>query len=243
VLTFPDRSEKNSIEILPHNATLLSLLAIFSRGTHRSLYIHLVLCLARSITTSSVNRVQYFLSEHPLTFWSSSHPFASDDMPLRTGNACYSRRKKLQNIAEHLFSIGWIPPVLQDTPGLCRCLSARKIEIPVTKALRILQSTFSSQKIRSWLPMSFGNTLAWVFQVVWRENVFVYSQSACHRARRPHLVSLALFLREIVRCLTIWCDIDQGHTKLGNRTTIWGRGSNKRSSISFSSVIYTSFRL
>ena len=57
VITFPDLSEKNPIEILPHNATLLSLLAIFSRGTHRSLYIQLNSFLAHSITTSSVNQV------------------------------------------------------------------------------------------------------------------------------------------------------------------------------------------
>jgi hypothetical protein len=57
VILFPDLSEKNPIEILAHNATLLSLLAIFSRGTHRSLYIQLVSFLARSITTSSVNQV------------------------------------------------------------------------------------------------------------------------------------------------------------------------------------------
>ena len=36
-LTFitPDLSEKNPLEVLPHDATIISLLRVFSKGTHR----------------------------------------------------------------------------------------------------------------------------------------------------------------------------------------------------------------
>jgi hypothetical protein len=34
---FLDLSEKNPLETLPHDASILSLLAVFSRGTHRGM--------------------------------------------------------------------------------------------------------------------------------------------------------------------------------------------------------------
>ena len=40
-----DLSEKNKIEILPYDATLVSLLEVFARGSHRSMSRHLAFCL------------------------------------------------------------------------------------------------------------------------------------------------------------------------------------------------------
>ncbi|PPQ84912.1 hypothetical protein CVT25_004580 [Psilocybe cyanescens] len=56
-------SEKNPIEILPHNATVVSLLEVFSRGAHRSL------------VRSSVNPDEFvgMVSDRSLLFWFDSY--------------------------------------------------------------------------------------------------------------------------------------------------------------------------
>ena len=74
-----DLSEKNPLEVLPHNATLISLLAVFARGAHRGNFLSFRILNSQShhqvvlIQSSSPESYLGFVSDRRVLSWFTTY--------------------------------------------------------------------------------------------------------------------------------------------------------------------------